>query len=858
MATITTDTFLDGGTARTAGEAWNISNNANLVIRTDTRWHANAPASMTGSIGNINITTAGGVIVDGTKVRWMPFDTGSGTVPAIGTSITQGSVSGYLLGVWANLTSAPTAVGAAMPATGFLKFREVTGGTFSTGALTGISASSTSADVTGWIEVVFDGGVTLGGAINGSGYAWTGEWFNLGTTSGARGQTFQIPTNGGGAATWAYGLQIETSPGSGVFEWYPGINTSAWTTANIASDLRAKYVESVAGGILRIGADASATAIGHLPPAGCAVLHPNIIARQCSTGARAVNIIPPASISSRPTFNTSGIMNFSKVSCDYRMMVTVPPKAFTIADCVWESYFQPNGCKSFAFSNTAVAAVQSPSGNAVSFTNCQNGTITNFKAIRIGIGSHFTLTYCSNLVFTSTHWSAGTGTTLNSANIVGAVDCVFTNVKTNNGGLTFTNCTNVTVDGHDYIERLFGNTNTSGNNRPLTFGNCANLVYQNLTFGENGSLNNCHPYSYVFSSTGGNNKVRVRNAGTMTSPLSCGSNSTLFPQHITYANSSNTDIDVKYQRLFFSGCRFNINSASTGVGNSKNFLYEHISNSYAFTPIGGQQADTVMRGVWGSAPTGQQATEGSNFFDCFSSDTIGHVCFNASTPTAYSSAFYTASLASNPIAGYQSATTIGLPTNGDFVIFETPYWVKGHSSFRNVAPTSTTAGAGNISLQYQLDTGSGWGGTWKALTGANLSAESISVTGFKMKLRVNATATSSSNTFTFARIDTNSSISDRNSNLYPLDTSTLSFTGLVAGSEVRCYTGSDPATAVEIGGTESSGTSFSFTHNAGGSVGFIRIFALGYQPVNYDPYTYSSTDTTLLVQQTVDRNYVNP
>ena len=46
MATITSDTYLDEGTSRTAGETW-ACNGSTLTIRTDTRWHANAPASGT-------------------------------------------------------------------------------------------------------------------------------------------------------------------------------------------------------------------------------------------------------------------------------------------------------------------------------------------------------------------------------------------------------------------------------------------------------------------------------------------------------------------------------------------------------------------------------------------------------------------------------------------------------------------------------------------------------------------------------------------------------------------------------------------------------------------------------------------
>ena len=445
---------------------------------------------------------------------------------------------------------------------------------------------------------------------------------------------------------------------------------------------------------------------------------------------------------------------------------------------------------------------------------------------------------------------------MNTASITGCVNTTFNNVKTNNGGLTFTSCTNTLVDGHDYIERLFGNTNTSGNTRPLNFSNCTNLVYQNLTFGEYGALNNCHPYSYIFGSGGGNNKVRIRNAGTMTAPLSCGSSSTLYPQYVAYMSQGNTDLDVRYQRLFFSGVRFNICEAASGTGNSSGNLYEHISNSYSFRPFGSIPPNSTMRGVWGSAPTGVDTSVGSNFYDCFSSDTGGHLVFNASTITSTSSPYYTASLAASPFAGFQSATTIGLPTSGDYIIFETPYWVKGHSSFKNVSATTTLSGS--YTLQYQIDTGSGWNGTWKTISGANLSAESISASGFKMKVKITANSSSTSNTFTVLRIDTNSSISDRNSNLYSLDTVTLSFENLQPGSEVRAYVGTDPATSVEIGGIESvSGTTWSFTHSSAGQDGYIAVFALGYIPLII-PRTYASVDSTLLISQVVDRNYVNP
>ncbi len=144
MATLTVDRYLDAA-ACTAGEAMTINSGAILTVRTDYRVHANAPASNLGSLGSVTINE-GKLIWNSAAVRWMPYNTGSGNVPAIGTTITQSAVSGYLLGVWAGKTVAQTAVGAAMPTSGFIKFREVTGGAFAVGALTGIGASATSPD----------------------------------------------------------------------------------------------------------------------------------------------------------------------------------------------------------------------------------------------------------------------------------------------------------------------------------------------------------------------------------------------------------------------------------------------------------------------------------------------------------------------------------------------------------------------------------------------------------------------------------------------------------------------------------------------------------------------------------------
>lgn len=234
MATITTDTYLDGGTARTAGETWTC-NGGRLTIRTDSRWHANAPASMTGSLGALTIsaTLGGGYTIDGTAVRWLAYNTGTGTVPAIGTTITGGTsgANGYLLGVYSALTAAPTAVGAAMPASGFIKLREADAAYNASETLTGIGATTTAVDVTGWIEVVHDQSIAITVPRLGS-FIVNGDWFYLDNTTGSANQSLQIPTNGGGTGTHVPGVWIEDCVLVGAFLDDGGVFTDYTPEAN--------------------------------------------------------------------------------------------------------------------------------------------------------------------------------------------------------------------------------------------------------------------------------------------------------------------------------------------------------------------------------------------------------------------------------------------------------------------------------------------------------------------------------------------------------------------------------------------------------------------------------------------------
>lgn len=313
MATIITDTYLDGGVARTAGEAFAIGSGARFTIRTDSRIHANAPASFTGSLGNPTFTDIGGEIyIDSSAVREIAYTGGSGNAPAIGTTISQGGVSGYYLGAWASLGSAPTASGAALPATGIIKFREVTGGAFAAGALTGIAATCSGADIPSWIEMAWDAAVNF--VVGRVGKFTTrdgGNKYQIGVTSGAIGQALPIPTTSSSQANnFAPGCWVEDTPGSEEYSFWPGLASAAngWTKTALGfaegfTDIRGRYCKTFAGGNIQFGETATVAAT-YATVAGQASTYAGIAHTTGVNYSRVANVI---------TVNTAAIAHLFEV-----------------------------------------------------------------------------------------------------------------------------------------------------------------------------------------------------------------------------------------------------------------------------------------------------------------------------------------------------------------------------------------------------------------------------------------------------------------------------------------------------------------------------------------------------------------
>lgn len=782
MATITTPVYLEDA-ARSAGEAMTI-NGGSLTIRSDTRWHANSPASMTGTLGSVTIssTLGGSYILDGRDVRWVAYDAGSGNVPAIGTTITGGTsgANGYLLGVWASLTSAPTAVGAAMPTTGFIKLREADAAFVDNDVLSGIGATTNGVDVVGWIEVVHDTAIAISVPRLGD-FTVRGDWFSLGTTTGAANQIVQIPTNG---STTAYvaGVWIATTATPTTdedWEFYPSIYAAGMTTTNLGTDQRSKFVLMGTDGTIRIGHNGTTT-VGYVPPSGREIRIPNVIGRQALAASRETNTIPNATATTRPDFTTTsaGYIDIENFLTDWYLLFA-QPFYVKLRHVGTFDYINISECASaIDIYDGGNGISQSLDARTVTLTsNFAGGTFEKWNSPRFQAGTTdhaFEVLYCIGLTITNcvsgiVTFARNTGV---AYQVTQSSNIIFNSCFQFNQNITFTTCFDCVVNDHDHCDRYVGTTNTTGIYAATLNGLCENIIFDGFTFGLGGTIANCHPYSGLINVTLSKN-CKFRNFGSRTTFLSGGSANN--PAYIFVSGGNNQNL--KFQRIYMSPTR---TAAISTLNSDKGNLYEHVYGDVADT-MTVADLNSLIKNCGGTNTTsGQTSVYGTHFINLFTSDTGGRVILAMNEPTAESANQYTA------VAGTPKFTSAGglvLASLNDEVIFEMPYFVKGCTALPNTAPVVTgtnvtyVSGAdwGNHDIYFQIDVndGSGWNGSWLDFTGANLNSFTASIDpdlGFKVKIRIVCDTANTSNLINYIRFSTTSTLVAQTDNLYPLDT----------------------------------------------------------------------------------------
>jgi len=863
VANTAADYFFDaftGGSTNATLDTYTISERARLIVRSDSYACPNHGSSF-GSLDTVSFSGVGGTLrFDPTNVRVVAYTAGSGNVPNYGAAISQGGVSGVCLGVWANWLSEPTTPGLAMPATGFIKIGSKIGGNFAAGALTGITATCSGVDVQGWIEV--RGADTAQITVPRTGVVETVEaWFEIGTTNGTRGQTLACPCTATVAGTFP-GVWIETAAGSGVYERYTEVGSVvALATHRTSSEM--KLVKQTTAGIV-IGNDGT-NGVFYLPPTGCKVRIPATILTTCTRTAGSGSgprVLPNATLATRQEFVTTNAGAFDFRGCaiqwymNFTQAYSVKIKGCAIKDTLVLSEISA----ALDVDNCLVGPTQAQINFPLRAASCfAGGTVQNSSFWRFSLaasGNYVSqINYVTGVTFSNVlHGSL----TLRANATTGAItatqtkNCTFTNNTLIGGRALFIGAQGCTFNNTNYYDHTITTTTTSTNPMSaleFTTGGSGNTV-------DGFALSNAAvgPYTALVTLSACYNTL-IKNIGTYASKLAMNSAVTG-----VILNSTGNSDGITLKRCYVTGTR---TGPYAFVNSDTNVLLEHVYGDYADTIVLPALNAKAKNCGLTSATTGQVSVYGTHWHTRFISTTAGFLEVLCNEPTS-SSAAQCAVTGGTP--RFNSSGSLILAAVNDQVTWESDWWILGFTAFTNVAPTITgtnvtySSGArwGNHDIEFQIDTGTGWNGSWLALTAANLIAQTISATtGFKLKIRATCAVASATNLLTNLRVSMTTTDSDQGSNLYPLVTVPISVTvkdastlNPIQNARVRIVTDVGGFVVLE-GLTNASGVLSGFTpYGANAISGTVRR-ASAASGTLYKPGSISGTTTSFGFDATV-------
>jgi len=835
-------------TARSGGDTVD-TNGFKLTIDQDSRYGLSGTTSTTWGNLTINASKGGEIHIDGTKVWMIPFTGGSGTL-TLGTQITVGGITCNTVGIYTSLTAAPATTGAS----GWLKVTNASGtpGTISSGTYAGFTLTANGAAIRGFIEVNGDEAGTINANRLGT-FRVTGEWFELGTTSGSSNQTMQCPNNG--TLRYLAGVFIEATSGAGDYEFWPNAGTTT-TTGTDATLGKVVWIDNA--GLVRIGNSGAATN-GHTPTSGRKVVVPNIFFENNTTAARTANVIPNATVGTRYDFTTTGggVLEIDKgnfawyLSVSQAYSVNISNSGFVDAISISEVASPMTFGKVGVGNKPTTALLVSPLTMSYCFAG---GTFTDCVWARVSMaasGAHTnTLTDISGFTFTRDTTRANTirgHATTYSLNATRCQNCTWTDPVIIQGAMTFTTCTNITVTGTVYCEAVSGTTVTTYAGYVWTAAsNTLNATFSGLSM----PVTNTHPYTALLSVTGASANIKLRSIGTRASPVTLGSANAC---GLIYALTTAAQ-DVKVQRVYCSNTRTGI---MTGDNSCNRILQEQVFGDYADAADVMACLNMKVKGMGGTgALTAQTAVYGTHWKDLYTSTTAGLIAILMNEPTTLTASYVTLTGG----AGFTAAGGLYMPTIGMTATFEMEYYTLGHTGFQNSALVMAGGTVGNYRFEYSIDKNDGNG--YSAMTSSSYTAAQLGTAlngltgidaskGFKLKLKI-TTGTTNTTAITSVYLLTNSSTTAQDYQ-YPLDTITLTLTGLVSGSDVVVRSA---GSSTILGSVDANAeATWAYTYETPVSVD-IDVIKPGYVVLPLvRNYTLPSSNASLPCAQQADRNY---
>lgn len=795
MANITVSTssnFDDAANlALNHNETVTVTSGATLTLDSDNRYAQNSAAPMTITISE------GAVVVDGRNVWWLPFDASSGTVPALSSQgtldVTVGGVAvGELLGIWdAYATPKPLDAGVAMPASGFVKLRRKVAAIADNDVLTfGGGATATVNSATGgqrgWIDLVGTSVYTanfLSGGIYCNARSQLrvyGDWFELGETTGVAGQVVQhyLPI-------YCSGVQIETAPGSGVYEWYVSFpfNTVPNAALVLDNNIFGRAFTSTTTGAITLGYNAQF----YVPPAGCKIRVPNVclnsvIAGSYDTYATAAN--------NTTTWRLWGGV-YSDVQIDKLIIgmgrfhsrnsakYYITNSTFMGGCMSWNMQLDPSSAKDWKFENVAIAAWG---------TSAYSQTMFNISGDKVVIKDAL---LTSSLI--NSPWVT-TAPEIQLDNVTVLATSYWVNPGSLGAALYFRDSKNVSVNKiRGYAPgvlqiRLDSVENFDANDIGIVGVDIFNGVYTGSGTAISGTgvkKARFNDFKNVLGKMGGGfdhfatlagEEIVWSNFGSFSNPYVLSDNTAYRNRRVPqYSWNSSTVTKQSMHNVWISsvtgGALYNINTTSQDV--TYNYCGVINPNSPYIEAVGNPlYINSRLRNTTTTFTSGTEYIPYQHLITALDQTTSQLVFAFQVFPTAdvRSSGSVTSS------GAQRDGSTLYLNTAGAFAEITTDE-VLGVTALLTVAITST----GSLSFSYDIDFGTGFSGTYKTLNNTNVAAEPVSASGFRLRVRAEATA-AGTNTVSFVRVNAATSTADIQANHYPVMEPNITMVNVVAGS----------------------------------------------------------------------------
>ena len=759
--TITTDSNHDDLTTRGAGQ--NITINLGAVLTMDSYVQETAM----GLMGQV-ATNDGTWRVDGRQVKEFAYTGGTGSLPAIGDIITDsGGASGKVIHFNSGTSTS-----------GIMTVTQQSGTFAASNTLTsgGFSATLSSVKV-GYLKVFLEDNNNIGKGLGN--VEFLGTWYELGTGDGTDGQTFTLPHNGTQQGIW-----VETGSGTGVYErWFRKDSTTSFTDYQ-TDELGKCFDQPINGSTVTFGTSTN----GNTPPSGAKLRIPN-------THLGTATLADPTTELAADTAGSSmwnvGVNSSLSVSLDTVNLSTV--------------YTSFSGVDSLSILNSCVAITTFQLCNAVvDSTVIDNSILLGSRDYNID-GSNMAFIDVDGVTITNSFLGAykdnpvgfqtSSNITLNNV-VINGMDPTHDN---NNRRIKFTNCSNVNATNLVGIrtELVFevGTTNCKFTNYRFSdgesstlyttnphfalyfFSGASNILFDGVTLIPNGS-----PMRNDFVEFVDSINCIIRNVGSIT-------NKTDFQNHTDYlASFSGVSSGCKLQRVFVTNTR-NIR-ATDYRSTTLNCEVTNCSSGYDRGQVPDSK-NTIVQGMHGCSGNLNSSqgievdlplTAGVHGLDFFTSDTEGRIHIVFSAPTADTAQYVTL----NGNAVFNREGDLLLRNTGDSAEIEVPYLILGHDSFANVAPTINGNFVSAVDIFYSLDTGLGFG-AYKAATGANLSGETISPSGFRIKFKIESPSDNDNRLVNGFFVETATTLSSQSNNFYPFARPIWGYNLTQTGSKIAIY-----------------------------------------------------------------------